>query len=135
MNFTSGENWGLPPDATLEDFLTVNDTDPDPSVELVSEHVLINGQNGLLVTTKDQFGPHSYKDQFGVHSYPYHLFKVSENLFLMFVVYPPQAIDNPDVRGILHSLAFSPEIKVPIPGIMPGDSPQESEPACLQASE
>jgi hypothetical protein len=125
MNFTPGGNWGLPADATLEDFLTVKDTDPDPSEELLSfEEVVINGQKGLLVTTKGQIGIHFH-----------HLFKVSENLFLMFVVYPPQAIDNPDVRGILHSLALSPDIEVAIPEIIPGDSPEVGEPACLQPSE
>lgn len=122
MIFLSGENWGLPDDATLEDFLTVSDTDPDPSVE----EVLINGQNGLLVTSKTQLGG-------GVHFYL--LFKVSENLFLSFGVYPSQAIDNPDVQGILHSLALSPDVDVDIPEIRPGDSPQEDTPTCLHSSE
>ena len=125
MNFNSGEIWGLPPDATLEDFLTVNYTGPQSEVEtLSSEEVLINGQKGLRVTTKDRFGISSY-----------YLFKVLENLFLKFVVYPPQRIDNPDVQGILHSLAFSSDVAVTIPKIIPGDSPQGDEPACLQLSE
>lgn len=122
MNFTSGSNWGLPPEATLEDYLTVNNTDPAPSVE----QVLINGQNGLLVTSKAQLGG-------GVHSY--YLFKVSKILFLSFGVYPSHAIDNPDVQGILHSLALSPDIDVAVPEIRPGASPQGEEPACLHPTE
>ena len=125
MNFDSGETWGLSADATLEDYLTVNNTGPDTEVEtLSSEQVLINGQSGLLVTTEDRFGISSY-----------YFFKVSENLFLMFFVYPPQRIDNPDVQGILHSLAFSPDVAVAIPKIIPGDSPQGDDPACLHPSE
>ena len=122
MNFTSGENWELPDDATLEDFLTVSNSDPDPSVE----DVLINGQRGLLVTSKVQLGG-------GVHSY--YWFKVSENLFLSFGVYPSQAIDNPDVQGILHSLALSPDVEVTVPAITPGASPQGDDPVCLHPTE
>jgi hypothetical protein len=125
MNFNSGEIWGLPADATLEDYLTVNNTGPESEVEtLSSEDVLFNGQKGLRVTTKDRFGISSY-----------YLFKVSGNQFLRFGVYPPQAIDNQDVQGILHSLAFFPDVAVTIPKIIPGDSPQGDEPACLQPSE
>jgi hypothetical protein len=124
MNFTSGENWGLPNEATLEDYLTVIETAPDPDVELLSsEQILINGQKGLLVTTKDRFGIHAH-----------YLFKVSEDMFLMFAVYPSEAIDNRDVQGILHSLAFSPDVEVAIPQIMPGDSPEGGEPSCLQTT-
>lgn len=37
--------------------------------------------------------------------------------------------------AILHSLAFSPDVAVAIPKIMPGDSPQGDQPACLQPIE
>jgi hypothetical protein len=121
MNFISGETWGLPDDATLEDFLTVIDTDADPSIE----EVLINKQKGLRVTSKVQLGGE-------VHSY--YLFKVSENLFLSFEVYPSQAIDNPDVQGILHSLAFSPDVEVVIPEIIPGAAPLNPETAAPPAA-
>ena len=57
MNFTSGEIWGLSADATLEDYRAVNKTNPESEVEILSsEEVLINGQKGLLVTSKVQLG-------------------------------------------------------------------------------
>jgi hypothetical protein len=117
MNFLSGSNWNLSPAATLEDFLAAL---YDEGSVLEVEKVVINGQEGRLVTAEGTFDGE-------VH---YYLFKVSDQLFLIF---GPRkgALNDPDVQAILGSLALSPEVEVNVPRIVPGDAPDGQIPDCL----
>jgi hypothetical protein len=121
LNFNSGENWDLPQNAGFGDYLNANYDGLSNSELLSAEEVHINGQKGLLVTGKGTFGVSSY-----------YLFNVGGNLFLTFAVQPASALEDPDVQGILHSLAISEDAEVAVPDLVPSDPPQGGTPACLE---
>jgi len=121
MNFLSGADWNLSPAATPEDLLAVLYGEGSNLSVLDVANEVINGQEGLLVTAEDLYNGESQ----------FYLFKVSDRLFLLF---GPRTgtLDHPDVQGILHSLALSPDVEVQIPGTVPADSPDGQFPECLQ---
>lgn len=121
LNFSSGENWDLPENAGLGDYLNANYDGLSDSELLSAEELIVNGQKGLLVTAKNGFGVSQY-----------YLFKVRGNLFLIFAVYPGSALEDPDVQGILQSLALSDDVEVVVPEFVPAAPPQGGTPACLE---
>jgi hypothetical protein len=124
MDFLSGSNWNLSPDATPEDLLAaLYDEDSNLSVLGVEKEV-INGQEGRLVTAESTFDG----------EVQFYLFKVSDQLFLMF---GPRkgTLNHPDVQAILGSLALRPGVEVHVPGIVPAGSPDGEVPLCMQESD
>lgn len=119
LNFSTGEIWNLPEDAGLGDYLNAQYGSFSEAELLSADEVTVNGQPGLLVTAEGTFGISRY-----------YLFKVSEDLFLGFGVQPGTALKNPDVQGILNSLALSPDADVKIPDIDPADPPGGEKPTC-----
>jgi hypothetical protein len=119
LNFRTGEGWNLPEDAGLGDYLNAQYGSFSDTELLSADEVTVNGQPGLLVTAEGTFGISRY-----------YLFKVRENLFLGFGVQPDDALEDPDVQGILGSLALSPEADMKIPDIEPADPPGDDQPTC-----
>jgi len=124
MNFLSGSDWNLSSSATPEDLLAALYGEGSNLSVLDVEKVIINGQEGLLVTAEDLYYGESQ----------FYLFKVSDQLFLLF---GPRTgtLGDPDVQAILHSLALSPGIEVDVPEIIPGGSPDGQVPLCMQETD
>jgi len=119
LNFSTGEGWNLPEDAGLGDYLNAQYGSFSEAELLSADEVTVNGQPGLLVTAEGTFGINRY-----------YLFKVRENLFMSFGAQPDTALEDPDVQGILGSLALSPEADVKIPDIVPADPPEDEKQTC-----
>jgi hypothetical protein len=121
MNFLSGSNWNLNQDDTADDLLGVLFDEGSTGTLLGREEVVVNGQTGLLITAESSFG----------EVYRYYLFKLPGKLFLMFGP-RPGTLEHPDVQGILHSLALTPDAQVKIPGIVPQDPMDGITDTCLE---
>jgi hypothetical protein len=60
---------------------------------------------------------------------------INDHIYLKFVHYPnPEALHNPDVQAVLHSVAIQPGIQVNIPQFMPGNPPDGLDAPCLDQS-
>jgi hypothetical protein len=121
MDFLSGSNWNLSPEASPEDLLAALYDEGSNLSVLDVEKEVINGQEGLLVTAESTFDG----------EVQFYLFKVSDQLFLIF---GPRkgTLNDPDVQAILGSLALRPEVEVNVPRIVPGDAPDGQVPECMQ---
>ena len=117
-------NWGFSPGISMVDYVNGQDYE-NSETELISiEELVINNQQALLVTTESKFGIGQY-----------YLFKLSDELFFSFSAYPTEARENPDVQGILNSLALTSEVSVQMPNIMPGNPPKGLLASCLGITE
>jgi hypothetical protein len=117
-------NWGFSPGISMVDYVNGQDYE-NSETELISiEELVINNQQALLVTTESKFGIGQY-----------YLFKLSDELFFSFSAYPTEARENPDVQGILNSLALTSEASVQMPNIMPGNPPEGLLAPCLGITE
>jgi hypothetical protein len=121
MMFDSGKIYGIPPGVSLQEYITM-EVNANPGVNLIStEEITINNQDSLLVTTETTFGIAQY-----------YLMNINDHIYLKFVPYPnPEALHNPDVQAVLHSIAFQPDIQVNLPQIMPGNPPDGLDAPCL----
>lgn len=125
MVYFRPSTWGVPADASLEEFALAL-TDDEFSELLATDEVLVNNQQALLITNRDKRDDSTYQ---------YHLFGLSYDLNLLFSVWPPSALDAPDVRGVLNSITIAPEVSVQIPQIIPGDPPLGVPAPCLKGFE
>ncbi len=120
MNFLSGADWNLADDASPEDLLAVLFHEGSGSKLLAVEEVVINNQEGRLVTIESSFD--------GEHQYV--LFKAQGSLFLIFAPIN-DTLEHPDVQAILNSLALTPDVEVAVPTIVPAASPDSRITDCL----
>jgi TolB protein len=74
------------------------------------EEVIVGSQAAVLVSFGDREPPIPDK---------VHVFRLSPDSLLLFSVSPRQALESPDVQGILESLARSPEEEIVIPSFPP----------------
>jgi hypothetical protein len=116
---------GVAVDSGLEDFNQAL-TNDEMTELLTTEQVLVNNQQALLVTNRDKRNDSIYQ---------YHLFGLSSDLILLFSVWPQVALDAADVRGVLNSIATTPEVSVQIPNIIPGDPPLGVPAPCMKGFE
>jgi hypothetical protein len=99
----------------------------DASTQLLStEEVMINGQEALRFSSQGTF------DESPRQSY---LFQISADLYLLFGVNPGEEIHDPDVQGILHSIALTAEASVQIPDVLPGPAPEGVSAPCMKGVE
>lgn len=111
----------VPSDASLRD---VAESLGDASTELLStEEVVINGQEALRFSSQGTF------DESPRQSY---LFKLNDDLYLLFGTYPGEEILDPDIQGILHSIALSEGASVQIPDVLPGPAPEGVSAPCMK---
>jgi hypothetical protein len=103
----------VPSDVSLEAFAQAL-TNDEFSELLGTEEVLVNNQQALLVTNRDKRDDSTYQ---------YHLFGLSNDLILIFSVWPQSTLHSPDIQGVLDSIATAPEVGVHIPQFIPGDPP------------
>ena len=125
MVYIQPSTFGVPVDVSLEEFAQ-SLTDDEFSELLSTEQVLINGQQALLVTSRDERDDSTNQ---------YHLFGLSTDLVLLFSVWPQSALETPDVQGVLNSIAFIPEVNVQIPQMLPMDPPLGVPASCLKGFE
>ena len=119
MGYMDSASWGFTPGTSMTDFVT-DLYSQDPETTLIStEGVEVNGQEALLVTTESIFGTGQF-----------YLLTVSDELFLLFGT-RIEVMQNPDVQGILNSIAIKPEASTQIPKQMPGEPPTGIEAPCL----
>lgn len=117
-------NWGLTPEATLREFAGEAMGSEGSLSEIVSlEDRNVNGQEGLEVATRDV-----RNDEVGRSL----LFRLDENLILGLSPVPGQAYDNPDIQGILLSVALTPETEVAMPSHPPAPPPSGEDAPCLE---
>lgn len=96
----------------------------DASTEILSSEIVeINGQEALRFSSQGTF------DESPQQTY---LFKLDSDLYLLFGVYPGEEVLNPDVQGILHSIALTEEISVQIPDTLPGPAPEGISAPCMK---
>ena len=88
---------------------------------LSTKEVIINDQEALLVTTESIFGIGQF-----------YVFELTEDAFLLF---SPGELQNPDVQGILHSIAIQPDASVIMPDYLPGYPLEEVITDCEGANE
>lgn len=78
------------------------------------EDAVINGQDALYVVIRN-FEFESITELY--------LLQVSADIFLSFAVFPSEAWQDMDVRGILNSIALSDDVDVQVPTHVPGPPP------------
>ncbi len=93
---------------TMIDFVTRQKSEAEDYALISAENLMINNQPALLVTAKSSFGVHSY-----------YLIEITKHDYLIFSP-SPNAIKNPVVQAILHSITVDPEAEVNLPEIAPG---------------
>ncbi|KPK94334.1 MAG: hypothetical protein AMJ88_04155 [Anaerolineae bacterium SM23_ 63] len=125
MAYFQPSSLSLPTDTNLGEFALAI-TDDELSELLDTEEVLVNHQQALLVTNRDTRDDSTYQ---------YHLFGISDDLILLFSVWPQSALATPDVRGVLNSIAIAREVNVQIPQIIPGNPPLGVPAPCLKGFE
>jgi len=124
MNFMSAAGMrNLPPGTSQLDF--VNQLYGSDSEELLisTQEVEINGQPVLFVTTQSNFGIGNF-----------YLFTVTDDLFLAFATASERMAD-PDVQGILNSIAVSTWTEVQVPDFKPGPPPVGLAAPCIPGYE
>jgi hypothetical protein len=123
MSFMNGPLWGADAGTSLSGFVTaLYGGVPDINV-LETEELTINDQRALRVTTEGTFGTGQF-----------YLFAVSDEVYLLFGP-NPEAVDDPDVLGILNSIAVTPDVAVAIPDAVPEDPPQGLLAPCMGITE
>ncbi|MGD8759406.1 MAG: hypothetical protein PVJ07_04035 [Anaerolineales bacterium] len=123
--YAQASSHGLSPGASLAEAAQAIAGDPLGEFEVdVIQEVTVNGQPGLLVTQRRTSDP-SDTGQF-------YLFAIGADLYLLVSAAPEGALDNPDVLGVLHSIALSSEVSVAVPSIIPGDPPEGISAPCLK---
>jgi len=124
MNFLSAAGMrGLPPGTSQLDFVNALYGDDTETRLISTQEVEINGQPALFVTTESNFGIGNF-----------YLFTATDDLFLAFGV-ASELVENPDVQGILNSIALSPEIAVQMPEHQPGPPPVGLAAPCIPGYE
>lgn len=121
---------GLPADPSLEDFLAFEHSDRyhENTISQVTEveEITVNGQPGVFATVH-------YNDS--DTDVQFYLFKLNPETILHVSAYPDPNYDNPDIQGIINSLAFQPETTVQIPTNMPANPPEGLAAACIGLTE
>lgn len=123
MSFMNGPFWGADAGTSLSEFVAaLYGGVPDISV-LETEEQTINGQPALRVTTEGTFGIGQF-----------YLFAVSDEVYLL-VGPNTEALDAPDVLGVLNSIALTPDVAVAIPDVVPDDPPLGLLAPCMGITE
>jgi len=115
--------WNLEPGSSLEDFAQAAlGSDPDTSSVESTTPVRANGQDGLLVAQRS-----AISGDLG-HVW---LFSLSPDRVLGISPAPLEAYDDPDIEGIVNSLALNPETEVAVPSYAPEAPPEGIDGGCL----
>lgn len=112
-----------PQGVSISDYVAGLHNEEAESRLVSTEEVLINDQGALLVTTESIFGIGQY-----------YVFELTEDAFLLFSP-SPGALGNPDVQGILHSIAIHPDARVVMPDFPPGYPLEGTITGCRDANE
>ena len=120
---SASQERGLPPGTSQLDFVTALYSTDSETRLISTQEVQINGQPALYVTTESNFGTGAF-----------YLFTLTDDLFLGFGASIEQ-MDNPDVQGILNSIALSPSVDVKIPEHKPGPPPVGLAAPCIPGYE
>jgi hypothetical protein len=118
--------WNLPPGSSLDELVAAQYPEDDEfaSSELVStEEVIVNGQEGLMLTVRGK--------EFG-DIWSYYLFPLAPEYVFYFSSYPSEALQHPDIQGILHSIALTHDVKVQIPNHVPAAPLEGVDAQCLK---
>ena len=105
---TNLPNSGYEIGTTPLDYLTAQDETDSVSTLLGTEQIEVNGQAGYLVTAESNFGVGQY-----------YFFGISEQLLLLLNFFPKEALNHPDLQGIINSISLSPEVPVVVPSHTP----------------
>ena len=99
---------GYPPGTSPLDYVTAQSEGDSLSTLVDTEEIEINGQAGLLVTSKSDFGV----------SQDY-MFSLSNQLLLLVNSFPEDSLNQSDMQGVINSISLSPENPVVIPSHTP----------------
>jgi hypothetical protein len=114
---------GLVPGASLSDVAHALVEGEDGEFEVAGTgYVTINGQPALEVATGSRTDPRSIGR--------FYLLALAPDLSVTFSATPASALENPDVRGVLYSLALSAETSVRVPDVAPAAPPAGVRAAC-----
>ena len=105
--------------ASMQAYVERMHTESETARVVSTEPQFINGQPSLQVTTESVHGLSRF-----------HLFNVNDVFFLIFAP-NPEAMDHPDVQGILHSLVVGAAGQVSRPSFRPSDPPEGVAAPCL----
>ena len=122
MIYIKGENSGLPAGSNVLDFVQRLNRGEGEGIESIEE-VTINGQPALLVTTYNNIYDRTNQS---------YTFALSNDIFLIFSVFPDSELNQSDVQGILQSLALSPDVNIWVPEFIPREPPEGVSAACLK---
>lgn len=117
--------WGLPAGASPADFANAVFTSPSSDV-VATEEMTINGQQALLATV--------HNTEFQTTSQTI-VFALTDEVFLMLSPVPAEAMQNPDIQGIIHSIALTPDVSVAVPNHVPGPPPEGMAAPCVGVAE
>jgi hypothetical protein len=118
--------WDVPTGSSLEEMAQrALGSDPDTATIDSMDPVRVNGQDGLLVA---QSG--TYSGEIG-HIW---LFNLDPELVIGLSPVPGSAYTDPDMRGIVDSLALGPDAAVTIPTFAPAPPPHGVDGSCLSAT-
>lgn len=116
--------WGLPPESSLREFAQEGMGGDQSVTEIVSlTEINVNGQEGLEVTARAV-----RNDEVGRTM----LFRLDQDLILGLSPVPGQVYDDPDIQGILRSIALAAEAEVVYPSHQPAPPPGGEEAPCLE---
>jgi hypothetical protein len=125
LGVSNGPFWGLPAGASPADFADAVFTSPSSDV-VATEDLTVNGQPALLVTV--------HNTEFQTTSQTI-VFALTDEVFLMLSPVPAEAMQNPDIQGIIHSIALTPDVSVAVPNHVPGPPPEGMSAPCMGIAE
>jgi hypothetical protein len=123
LNFMYGPAWGVDAGASLSDFVTALYADVSDISVLETEGQTINGQPALRVATESTFGVGQF-----------YLFAFTDEVYFLFGP-NTEALDAPDVLGVLNSIALTSDVAVAVPDAVPDDPPQGLLAPCMGITE
>jgi hypothetical protein len=123
--YVEASRHGLAPGAALADVAeAITGGEFSENEVAATEALTINGQQGLLFTQRHKDAPSNTGQLY--------LFAITPELYLIFGAAPEGALENPDVLGVLHSIALSEETSVAVPSIIPGAPPEGISAPCMK---
>jgi hypothetical protein len=123
MNYMDVSERNIPPGTSLQGFIDILYQGDLDVLEYTTEEVVINNQPALFVAMDSSYGTSQY-----------YLFTVSDEVYFLFST-QEDAYGNPDVLGILNSIAISEDVVVNTPDFLPGPPPIGLAAPCIPGYE